>query len=174
MGLAAGLLLFLNWLSFYLACIAALLTCLYPLAKRLTYFPQLVLGITFNMGVLIAYAAYLNHIPLEAYLLYAATIFWTLAYDTFYAMSDMQDDLKLGIKSTAIKFGKYSLVWVCLFYVAFYGLLFSVEQNVFIILPVLYTIYLLHLAHKSEDYFKAFNKNSWVGLLVLLAIFIPA
>lgn len=172
MLLAASLLLFLNLLSFYLACVAGLLTCLYPLAKRITYFPQLILGITFNMGVLMVYAAYLNTIPLGAYLLYAATIFWTLAYDTLYAMSDREDDLKVGIKSTAVKFGKYSLIWVTLFYLVFYTILFSTQLNILILIPALFTGILLWKAYKTKVYLQAFKRNNIVGVLLFAALIV--
>ncbi len=169
MLLSASLLLFLNPLCFYLACIAAILTYLYPLTKRLTYFPQLVLGITFNMGVLMVYAAYLNDISIEGYLLYTAAIFWTLAYDTLYAMSDIKDDIKIGIKSTAIKFGKYSLVWVIGFYAVFYGLLWIAGIAWYaLLIAIAFTGYILVQAYYKKDYLKAFKMNGWIGVVVFL------
>ncbi len=170
--LSASLLLFLNILSFYIALVAAALTCLYPLCKRFTHFPQLVLGITFNMGVLVVYAAHLNTIPAQAVLLYLATIFWTLAYDTLYAMSDKEDDLIVGIKSTAIKFGRYASAWVSLFYAVFLGLLFLASKNIYVFLAGLYIVFIVLQAHRTQNYFRAFQQNGLLGLLVLLALII--
>lgn len=97
----------LNIFSFLIALAAALLTTIYPLMKRIMPLPQLILGIVFNAGVLIAFSAVQSHIPPVGWLLYGAVIVWTLAYDTMYAMSDRVDDLKMGVYSSAILFGAY-------------------------------------------------------------------
>lgn len=99
---AAALLFFLNLLTFVLAIIALLLTILYPFLKRVTHFPQVALGFAFNIGILMAYAAVQDNIPLIAWELYAAGVLMTVAYDTIYALADRADDLKIGVKSTAI------------------------------------------------------------------------
>ena len=91
--------------------------------KRITYWPQLFLGITFNVGVLIAYSSITNTIDIEIIFLYLAGIFWTLGYDTIYAHQDREDDLKIGIKSTAILFDKNSKFWISTFYVVMLGFL---------------------------------------------------
>jgi 4-hydroxybenzoate polyprenyltransferase len=170
LGLAASLLFFLNPLCFYLAVLAALLSCLYPLAKRFTYFPQLVLGITFNMGVLMVYAAFENAIPVQAYLLYTASIFWTLAYDTFYAMSDQADDIKLGIKSTALKFGENTLYWILAFYAVFILLFLLATQNWFALVALPAIGFILWQAKHTSNYLRAFKYNGYLGGLLFLVL----
>lgn len=96
----------LNLLSIYLAIAALLVVIVYPFTKRFTHLPQLVLGIAFSMGIPIAYAALTGELPRECWLLFAANFLWIVAYDTYYAMADIEDDLMIGIKSTAILFGK--------------------------------------------------------------------
>ncbi len=89
---------------------------IYPFCKRFTYWPQLILGFTFNIGVLIAWVAVRETITLPAIFLYIGCIFWTLGYDTIYAHQDLKDDLKLGLKSTAIKFGDKTEKYLNAFY----------------------------------------------------------
>ncbi len=88
----------------------------YPLMKRLTWWPQAFLGVTFNFGILIGWASVTNSVDIPAWLLYAGAIFWTLGYDTIYAHQDQDDDALVGIKSTALKFGSKSPVYVTAFY----------------------------------------------------------
>lgn len=106
--LSIGLVILLqfNKLTIILGFIAVFLVILYPFCKRFTYYPQFILGITFNFSVLISYSAITNEINLSIILLYLISIIWTIIYDTIYAFSDIKDDLKIGIKSTAIKFSK--------------------------------------------------------------------
>lgn len=88
----------------------------YPLMKRITWWPQAFLGVTFNAGALIGWAAITNSVPWAAVVLYAAGILWTLGYDTIYAHQDKDDDALVGIRSTALKFGAASKIWVAVFY----------------------------------------------------------
>ncbi len=104
--LALWLVTQLNLLSILLAIAALPVVIIYPFTKRFTHMPQMVLGIAFSMGIPIAYAALTGKLPLECWLLFVANFLWIVAYDTYYAMADMKDDLKIGIKSTAILFGK--------------------------------------------------------------------
>jgi len=97
---------------------------LYPLAKRVTWYPQAVLGLTFNFGALIGAATINQDISLAAFILYTAGFFWTLGYDTIYAHQDIVDDGIVGIKSTALKFGEYSSVFIALFYFIFLSLIY--------------------------------------------------
>lgn len=103
--LAFLLVLQLNTLTIYLSFVAVALAFIYPFMKRYTYLPQLVLGMAFGWAIPMAFAAQTGSVPLIAWLLFIANIIWTTIYDTFYAMADRADDLKVGIKSTAILFG---------------------------------------------------------------------
>ena len=96
--------------------ISFFLFILYPLMKRITYWPQLFLGLTFNIGVIIGFVSINGNISLSIFFLYLAGIFWTLGYDTIYAHQDREDDLRIGIKSTAILFGDNSKLWISAFY----------------------------------------------------------
>lgn len=95
-------------------------TLVYPLMKRLTYFPQVFLGMTFNLGALIGYSAIEDDVSLYSLLIYAGCCFWTIGYDTIYAFMDIADDKKIGIKSTAVFFEKKSYrMWIMIFYMVF-------------------------------------------------------
>lgn len=121
--LALGLVLCLNTLSLLLAGVAVLLTAAYPFAKRFTYFPQFVLGMTFNLGILMAFAAQTNSLPGIAWLLYIIALLWTVIYDTQYGMSDRIDDLKIGVKSFAILLGDHDRAIIAGLQIAVLGLL---------------------------------------------------
>ena len=103
--IALLLVLFLNRTTIIMACVALAMAAVYPFFKRFTYFPQLWLGIAFNWGILMAFTAVNNTVPVIGYLLYVAAFLLTVAYDTMYGMADKMDDLLIGIKSTAILFG---------------------------------------------------------------------
>jgi len=92
------------------------LVAIYPFMKRITYWPQAVLGLTFNWGALVGWSAITGSLSLAPLLLYAAAFCWTIGYDTIYAHQDKEDDALLGLKSTALKFGDRTQVWLCLFY----------------------------------------------------------
>ena len=174
------LVLQLNLLTILLSFIAALLALSYPLFKRFFALPQLVLGFAFNFGIIMAYAAILNHIPAIAWVLYLATIFWTIAYDTMYALADQSYDIKLKLHSSAITFGRHNLfamiisqllMVVCL-------IIFGVNKhyNLFYYLALLITIFLFYYQHKTwqkggiANCLKAFSDNHWVGFIILLAL----
>ena len=108
--LAFGLLAFLNPLTLWLSPIALGLAALYPFTKRFFHVPQFFLGLAFGWGAVMAWAATRNQLDVSAWLLFASTICWALAYDTIYALQDKSDDIKVGVKSSAILFGSY--VWV--------------------------------------------------------------
>jgi len=114
--LGLGMLLFLNLATISLAIYSLALVFTYPLMKRVTYWPQLFLGFTFNWGAMLGWTAVKGTLDQPAILLYIAGIFWTLAYDTIYAHQDKRDDETVGIKSTARLLGDNSLVWVTGFY----------------------------------------------------------
>ena len=111
-ALSAGLLFFLNDLAIGLALVAAVLAACYPLFKRFFPFPQLVLGLAFGFGIPMAYADTLGSVPWTAWLLFLGNLLWVLAYDTAYAMVDRDDDLRLGLYSSAIAFGRFDVLAV--------------------------------------------------------------
>lgn len=109
-------LLQLNTFAILLGASSLLLVAIYPFMKRITYWPQVVLGLAFNWGALLGWAAVRGDLGLPALLLYAAGIFWTLGYDTIYAHQDKHDDLLIGVKSTALRLGDATRPWLAIFY----------------------------------------------------------
>ena len=177
-GLA--ILLTLNLLAIIIGLISFLLFIVYPLMKRITYWPQFFLGITFNVGCLIGYASVENILNIQIAFLYLAGIFWTLGYDTIYAHQDRSDDLDIGIKSTAILFGEKTKYWVTVFYSLMLLSLFSFgvfNQTNFLFFIGLFFI-AMHLYYQikkldinnSKGCLKIFKSNQQVGILVVLAI----
>jgi len=110
-----------NWFAVALGAGSLVLVGLYPLAKRITYWPQAVLGLTFNWGALLGWAAVTGSLSLPPVLLYMGCICWTIGYDTIYAHQDKDDDAPLGLKSTALKFGDKTKLWLTGFYLAAIG-----------------------------------------------------
>ena len=119
-----------NWLTVGLAMASLVFVALYPFMKRVTYWPQFFLGLTFNWGALVGYTAIADTLDPAAFALYAAGLFWTLGYDTIYAHQDKEDDALIGVKSTALLLGRhtkfaltvfYTLMLACLAAVGFYG-----------------------------------------------------
>ena len=121
--LAFTILLTFNKFSILIACLSLLLVAIYPLAKRFTWWPQIFLGLAFNWGVLVGYSAITNELSVSVFLMYLACIFWTLFYDTIYALQDIKDDTLIGVKSTARLFGKKIKNWLFLFIILFLSLL---------------------------------------------------
>ena len=113
-GLAV--LLQFNWYTVFLAAASLLIVAVYPFMKRITYWPQGVLGLAFNWGALVGWASLHGGLSVAPLLLYAGGICWTLAYDTIYAHQDKEDDALIGVKSTALKFGDRSIWWLSLFF----------------------------------------------------------
>jgi 4-hydroxybenzoate polyprenyltransferase len=113
LSVGLAILLQLNWYSIFLGASSLSLVISYPLMKRFTYWPQFVLGLTFNWGVLLGYSAIKGHVDLPICLpLYLASVCWTIVYDTIYAHQDKLDDVKVGIKSTALKFDQDTKLWL--------------------------------------------------------------
>lgn len=127
--LATFLLFFLNKLAIIIALLSIPLIVAYPLMKRITYYPQVFLGITFNLSILIVWADLNGKLSFPAYLLYLAGIFYTLAYDTIYGYQDISDDIKIGVKSTSIKFGNDSRKIIIFFYFLFLIILLFLGLN---------------------------------------------
>ncbi len=180
--LICGLIILLqfNHLTIYIGFGALILVVIYPLTKRITYYPQLFLGITFNSGVLMASAAINNEITTPIIFLYIASILWTLTYDTIYAYQDIEDDIKIGIKSSAIKFGKNPqkiLYLLTILQISFLGLVGFVAQLQLVYYFMIY-IALLHLLCqiKTCDFTDAkacltnFRSNVITGAIILMAM----
>lgn len=171
----------LNQLTIWLSLPAVLLAGLYPFTKRFTYMPQAVLGVAFAMAVPMAFAATLNSVPLAAWWLFAAVVAWAIAYDTMYAMADRPDDLKIGVKSSAILFGRYDRLLVGLFQVLVWGLLtlsgalFGATPLYFMALMLLslslfgYQQWLIRQRERAAC-LRAFLNNHYYGLGVTLVI----
>ena len=180
--IALGLVLQTNILTIKLSLIAVLLATLYPFTKRWTNLPQLVLGAAFGMSVPMAFSAQTGVVPLTAWLVFIATLVWTLIYDTFYAMADRDEDLKIGVKSTAILFAKYDQIIITLLQILLIivfvligntfdlGLIYDFSL-VIISFFMIYHQFLLKKRHK-EEYFKAFINNNFIGMTVFLGIFL--
>ena len=156
------------------------LIVLYPYMKRITYFPQLFLGIIFNWGVLMGYASIKNTLDPEIFFLYAACIFWTIGYDTIYAHQDKKTDVKIGIKSTAILFGKKTKLCLCMLYLLMIlnlvstGIVFQLTSSFYLITTVIFLhlmwqIYTLEI-NDPKNCLSRFKSNQWVGLAMLAAI----
>ena len=176
--LAGGLALMLNATAIQLACVAAVLAGSYPLFKRFFAIPQAYLGIAFGFGIPMAFAAIRGEVPALAWGLLIANVFWTIAYDTEYAMVDKPDDLKIGIKTSAITFGDHDVLAVMLCYAVFIlimagvGVVEGLAWPYFIGLAIATGIALYHYSLiKNRDRprcFKAFLHNHWLGLTVFV------
>ena len=180
MLLAFVLVLFTNALTIKLSFVALFLAVLYPYTKRMTSWPQLFLGLAFAWAVPMAFAAQLDSVPATAWIVFAAAVIWALAYDTLYAMVDRDDDLRVGIKSTAILFGRYDLhmigfaqtTMLCLFMLAGHingrGWVFFAGLCVaaFLVAKQLH-----NCRHRDRDAcFKAFLDNHQVGLVLFVGL----
>lgn len=181
---SAILLLFLPIEVFYWSFGALFLASIYPFMKRYTHLPQVVLGAAFSWSIPMAYVAQGQTPDLTCWLLYAANLSWTVAYDTQYAMTDRADDLKIGVKSTAILFGRYDLLIIAilqLLSLALLGWVFYLHGLMLNGVAVVALLIVLGLFiiqwHKTRDRlpehtFWAFRHNRWVGLVIWLGIFL--
>ena len=117
-AIGLAILLCLNWFAVALGAASLILIAIYPFMKRVTWWPQAWLGLTFNWGALLGYAAMRGRVSPADIILYSGCFFWTLGYDTIYALQDVEDDALVGVKSTARLFGEHSRTWIFLFYAA--------------------------------------------------------
>ncbi len=177
---AAFLLLFLNPLSVKLSVIAAVLAGSYPFFKRFFAIPQAYLGIAFGFGIPMAFAAVQGQVPSVAWGLLIANVFWTIAYDTEYAMVDKNDDLKIGIKTSAITFGQYDVAAVMVCYALFIIIMAALGAQAgwnwmyFAALLIAAAIAVYHYTLIQDrdrmSCFKAFLNNHWLGMTVFIGV----
>jgi 4-hydroxybenzoate polyprenyltransferase len=178
--LAFLLILPLNALTKELSVAAVLIAASYPYFKRFFALPQAYLGIAFGFGIPMAYAAVQDTVPLEAWLLLLANIFWALAYDTEYAMVDRDDDLKIGIRTSAITFGRHDVLAVMVCYGLSLGLIAAVGLAIGLGLPFIVGMlsaagiavyhYFLIRGRDRMECFAAFRHNNWLGAAVFAGI----
>ena len=179
-ALALILVLFTNTLTLWLAFGGLALACCYPFMKRYTHLPQVVLGAAFAWGIPMAFASVRNTVPAEVWLVYFTVLIWTVVYDTFYAMVDRDDDLRIGVKSTAVLFGDQDrVITATLQALVILGLLMIKSRF------ELHSVYYLGVAAAAGLFvyqqkliryrqrgpcFQAFLNNHWVGVVVLVGI----
>jgi len=169
-----------NRLTVALSLAALVVTLVYPYAKRWVSMPQAVLGLAFSMGIPMAFAAVQGAVPQLAWWLMLGNLFWVLAYDTEYAMVDRDDDLKIGIKTSAITLGRLDVFAVLVFYLLFIGIWAAalISKGLGVIYLIAIGVALLQVAwHYSlirlrsrEGCFKAFRLNHWLGFTVFIGM----
>ena len=169
-----------NFLTILLGMGSMLLAFTYPFMKRITYWPQLFLGVTFNWGIIMAWASLNNNISLEIIILYTSAIFWTLGYDTIYGAQDMSDDEIIGLKSTAIKFKKNIKLFVTISYlIAVTGIIYLFKNNIGSnLFSILLFLFILSLAYQCLKFDKKnpnsclqmFKLNNYSGLFLFFGI----
>lgn len=174
------LVLLLNWQTIALSVVALGLAVIYPFTKRYTHFPQLFLGAAFGWAVPMAFSAITETVPPLAWLLFTAVVLWALIYDTQYAMVDREDDLEVGIKSTAILFGRHDLLIIALLQVLLLGLLayigFLADRGMWYFCGLAvaaalagYHQYLIRYRDTGAC-FEAFLNNNYYGMVVFLGL----
>jgi len=177
---AFALVLTLNIYTILLSFVAAFLAASYPFMKRYTQLPQAYLGIAFGWAVPMSFAAQLNTIPTVAWVMYLAVVLWALVYDTMYAMVDKDDDLKIGVKSTAILFGAYDRHIMAVLQVIILALLIGVGVMAqlrwpyfggLVVAAGLAVYQQILIFHRDKALcFKAFLNNNWFGLAVFVGV----
>ena len=177
---AFGLVLQLNNLTVALSFAALAIAVIYPFTKRFFWMPQAWLGVAFGFGIPMAFAAQLGYLPPLAWALLAANILWTIAYDTEYAMVDRDDDLRIGIRTSAILFGRYDVAAVMACYALFlatmvaigvwqrYGPFYYAGLGIAAAIAGLH--YTMIRTRTREGCFRAFLHNNWLGLAVFVGI----
>ena len=178
--LAFGLVLTTNAITIAWSFAALAVTLAYPFAKRYVAMPQAVLGVAFSVGILMAFAAVQSRVPPLAWLLLLGNLFWVIAYDTEYAMVDRDDDLKIGMKTSAITLGRFDVAGVMLSYLIFisiwaFALAAYAQSAIFMIaiaLALAQALWHGWLIRKRErgDCFRAFRLNHWLGLTVFAGV----
>jgi len=177
---AFGFVLFLNTKTIILSIGALCLASLYPFMKRYTYFPQVVLGAAFGWSIPMAFMAIMGELPTWLWLIYIANLTWTVAYDTAYAMVDRDDDIAIGVKSTAILFGRFDVTiivvlnMVTLMLLAYVGWLTNLHPLFYVSLAVAAVMFAYQFrlikTRQRDACFAAFLHNHWVGLSIAIGI----
>jgi 4-hydroxybenzoate polyprenyltransferase len=179
-GVGFLLALFLNWTTILMSSVALFLAASYPFMKRLTYLPQVYLGLAFGWAIPMAFTAQTGTVNSVVWLLLLANVFWTTAYDTYYAMADREDDLKVGIKSTAILFGDDDKVIIGILQASFLLVLalvgIQLDMGGAYYLAIIVSIalfvyqYQMTLTKESAQCLQAFLNNNWVGAVLFAGI----
>ena len=175
------ILLQFNSLTIALGLGSILLAFAYPFMKRITYWPQLFLGLTFNWGIIMGWTSIVNGISIEPIILYLAAIFWTLGYDTIYGLQDMKDDEIIGIKSTSIKFKNNVKVFdgscyiLCVLFILILCLMMKIDKyllvfSIFFIMSLIYQIRIFKIDNQKSC-LAAFKINNLTGIFVFVFIF---
>jgi len=177
---AFALVLFLNTLTILLSVAALAIAATYPLTKRFFAIPQAYLGVAFGFGIPMGFAAVLDALPALAWWLLAANIFWAIAYDTEYAMVDRDDDLRIGICTSAITFGRFDVFAVMACYAAMMGILLAVGSRLhsgfayhggLAVAAAMMVMHYFWIRERGrEGCFRAFNHNNWVGGAIFAGI----
>jgi len=177
---AFGLVWLTNTLTIILSVVGAVLATVYPFMKRHTYLPQAFLGLTFGWAIPMAFAAQTDALPKIAWLLLIANVLWATAYDTMYAMVDRPDDMRIGVKSTAILFGAYDTVMIAILQVTFIVVMFLIGRqlkfglyyDVGLGIAAAFALYQQFLLYRRNEtqYFKAFLNNNWLGAAIFAGI----
>ncbi|MGD8576787.1 MAG: 4-hydroxybenzoate octaprenyltransferase [Thiohalophilus sp.] len=178
--LAFALVLTMNRLTIYLSFIGAALAAIYPFMKRYTHLPQVVLGMAFGWAIPMAFAAQTGEVPKEAWLLFVINVVWSVSYDTMYAMADREDDLRIGVKSTAILFGEADRLIVAILQgLVLFGLLLLGQQlslgaayHAGLLAALIFALYQQYLIRDRDPArcFQAFLNNSWLGGAVFVGL----
>ncbi|BAV95763.1 4-hydroxybenzoate octaprenyltransferase [Lysobacter enzymogenes] len=177
---AFALVLTMNRLTVLMSVVGVALAASYPYLKRYTHLPQVYLGMAFGWGIPMAFAAVRGEVPAVAWLLYVANILWSTAYDTWYAMVDREDDLKMGSKSTAILFGDLDLVAIGVLYALMFAALALAGQRaglglwyyagLLAALALVVYEFMIARGRERERCFRAFLHNHWVGLTIFAGL----
>ena len=180
MILAFALVLLTNTLTIKLAFVGAALAASYPFFKRVTHLPQVVLGVAFGWGIPMAFAAQTGHVPVVAWWLLSVNVTWSVIYDTLYAMVDRDDDISVGIKSTAILFGRHDLRVLRILKLLMLALLLRLGLMLELSWPWYTGIVISAFLFALQQYwvrnrepaacFKAFLNNNWVGLVLFAGL----
>ncbi|MFT5351988.1 MAG: 4-hydroxybenzoate polyprenyltransferase, partial [Gammaproteobacteria bacterium] len=180
MTMAFLLVLLTNILTIKLAFAGAALASSYPFFKRVTHFPQVVLGVAFGWGIPMAFAAETGHVATVAWWLLAMNVVWSVIYDTLYAMVDREDDIRVGIKSTAIYFGSHDLVVLRVLKLLMLSLLVGIGLMLELTWPwfiavgisgLLFVLQQIQVRNREPaNCFKAFLNNNWIGLMLFIGL----
>lgn len=179
--IAFGLVLLMNRFTIYLSVGGVILAAIYPFMKRYTHLPQVVLGMAFAWSIPMAFAAQTGEVHRIAWLIYVITVVWAVIYDTMYAMADREEDLKIGVKSTAILFGDADRVILLILQILMFIALLLLGQKTemsmiyyaFLAVAAGFALYQQYLIRDREPArcFKAFLNNNWLGAMIFLGIF---